>query len=725
MPALSQVFIDGLTHQAVNLRKLEDSAAKAATRILRQAEKDILADLAERSARRQLARPGSSITWREARMAEVLENVNATLATAYDDIETRVGKRLQDSAAFSFESTADTLKDGLEPLGALASVNTVAVGPELLERISRDAFVSVGDGAAVVGEWWASQEGKIRENLARSFRAGMLLGEGVPGLTRRLQDASTGMPIAKRWATAIARTSVISAAEEARNQTYNANRHVAKGVYHYSTLDKRTTVICVTYSGKGWLYTKDGRLEPSGHSLPYGSGVPRHVACFPADVVASTIGGLEAHTRRWYQGDLLILRTASGSVLPCTPNHPILTNRGFVAAKDLYVGDKLVDDLAGERVGIIDAEMDHMEAGIHQMAGSFGEDVAVVTVEVPLASPDFHGDAADGEVAVVTADGNLTRRFYAPIDQHAVDAIFQYRRAALGRGVGPGDLAAMLLGMGSARRNVRSLGEALSLGRIGSVHPGLLLLATIAQLAPRSLQAVAYGVDAVSRTFEDATYTDALVVEAQNFGHPVGWNVPGDDVSVPVAGLTGFGQNGADRSRPLADDLDGLHHVANFAVGHDDLLAIDVRERWRGHVYSLQTGSGLFRASGLIVANCRSASLPWLKTWEEQGFDADELNPQLRRAFGPRATAPRGDFNAALKVDPDLARKVLGPTRHDLWKSGRAKLDDFVDPKTGQPWKVAELRAMFADGGTPPTVKPKKGPKATVLPKVDAVPGRV
>lgn len=391
MAPLSQIFIEGLSRQAVDLRRFEDSAVRAVERVLRQAEKDIMADLAERSARRQLARPGSSITWREARMTEVLENVNATLATAYDKIETRVGKRLQDAAAFSFESTADVLDRGLAPLGGLATANTVAVGPELLERISRDAFVNIGDGAAVVGEWWASQEGKIRENIARSFRSGMLLGEGVPGLARRLQNASTGMPISRRWAEAVARTSVISAAEEARHQTYTANRHVIKGIYHYSTLDDRTTVICITYSGKGWLYTEDGRLEPSGHNLPFGSGVPRHVSC-------------------------------------------------------------------------------------------------------------------------------------------------------------------------------------------------------------------------------------------------------------------------------------------------------------------------------------RSITLPWLKTWEEQGFDADELNPPLRRAFGDRATGPRGDLNAALKADPDLARKVLGKTRYDLWKSGRATLDDFVDARTGQPWKVAELKTMFADGGKPPIVKAKKGPKATVLP---------
>ena len=109
----------------------------------------------------------------------------------------------------------------------------------------------------------------------------MLLGEGVPGLTRRLQATSgaVGMPIARRWATTVARTGVIATANEAATQTFLANRHVLRGIYQLSTLDDRTTVVCITYSGKAWDFTDDGRLEPVGHSLPYASGPPRHPAC--------------------------------------------------------------------------------------------------------------------------------------------------------------------------------------------------------------------------------------------------------------------------------------------------------------------------------------------------------------------------------------------------------------------------------------------------------------
>ena len=56
-------------------------------------------------------------------------------------------------------------------------------------------------------------------------------------------------------------------------------------------------------------------------------GFQRHPGCFPAGAVVSGPSP-DAATRRWYEGELAILRTASGKELTATANHPVLTDCG-------------------------------------------------------------------------------------------------------------------------------------------------------------------------------------------------------------------------------------------------------------------------------------------------------------------------------------------------------------------------------------------------------------
>lgn len=53
--------------------------------------------------------------------------------------------------------------------------------------------------------------------------------------------------------------------------------------------------------------------------------------------------GLMSASRRHYTGDVILLVTASGNKITVTPNHPILTTKGFVAAGSLKEGDEIVE----------------------------------------------------------------------------------------------------------------------------------------------------------------------------------------------------------------------------------------------------------------------------------------------------------------------------------------------------------------------------------------------
>ena len=132
---------------------------------------------------------------------------------------------------------------------------------------------------------------------------------------------------------------------------------------------------------------------------------PAHPNCLPgnARVVAR---GVSAASKRWYDGNLIVIRTASGKKLACTPNHPILTPGGWVAARLLHKGGHVISSSLGQwGAALVVTEHQDMPPTIEEVAGALGRSLGVASAEVPLSSEDFHGDGEGSEIAVVWADG--------------------------------------------------------------------------------------------------------------------------------------------------------------------------------------------------------------------------------------------------------------------------------------------------------------------------------
>jgi RNA polymerase sigma factor (sigma-70 family) len=112
---------------------------------------------------------------------------------------------------------------------------------------------------------------------------------------------------------------------------------------------------------------------------------------FAVDVVAAS--------RREYRGEAVTIELVDGAELSCTPNHPILTARGWVAAQFLDPADHVVcasrsdwravcrdDQHAPPRIEDAERALNMvMPAGLKVLRGV-----------------DFHGEASDGDVCVVS-----------------------------------------------------------------------------------------------------------------------------------------------------------------------------------------------------------------------------------------------------------------------------------------------------------------------------------
>ena len=69
-------------------------------------------------------------------------------------------------------------------------------------------------------------------------------------------------------------------------------------------------------------------------------GPPAHPRCLPGDTLVLPIGVVAAGSERWYEGNIVIIETLENK-LTVTPNHPILTPNGWIAAGLLQQGDNI------------------------------------------------------------------------------------------------------------------------------------------------------------------------------------------------------------------------------------------------------------------------------------------------------------------------------------------------------------------------------------------------
>ncbi len=148
---------------------------------------------------------------------------------------------------------------------------------------------------------------------------------------------------------------------------------------------------------------------------------PFHPNCLPGDALVAA-GSVTATSERRYKGELLVVRTAGGEMLPCTPNHPVLTQRGWVGACFLVEGDDLLRCGIPERVVGADDDDEHVPSRIEEMAHAPFVPGRMVSREVPVSAPDFHGDGGGSEVAVVLTDRLLRNGHQAMCREHRMQS---------------------------------------------------------------------------------------------------------------------------------------------------------------------------------------------------------------------------------------------------------------------------------------------------------------
>ena len=144
--------------------------------------------------------------------------------------------------------------------------------------------------------------------------------------------------------------------------------------------------------------------------------------CFPSNAQINFCSGINKLFRHFYSGELTVITTNDG-VLETTPNHPILTTRGWIPANELKVGDNLIKT-SSETIFSSSCDSNNGIATIGQLFDSCLLS-AGSSLKLNGSNGQFHGDGSiNHEVDIIDINSLLADNFIADSAQRIVELIF-------------------------------------------------------------------------------------------------------------------------------------------------------------------------------------------------------------------------------------------------------------------------------------------------------------
>lgn len=216
-------------------------------------------------------------TYSEKRLASLLASVRRLNGRAYKPVMDALKSELTAFAEHEAGYQLD-LFNQLLPEAVLNHIELQAITPDQVYA----AAVSRPFQGRLLSEWGKKLEADRLTKITNAVRMGYLMGETTEQIARRVVGTKAAnredgaIQESRRNLAAVTRTAVAHVASTARQQFATSNSDIVKGKQWLSTLDTRTTTICIIRDRL--KYTLDGK--PIGHNVPYLRGPGRaHFCC--------------------------------------------------------------------------------------------------------------------------------------------------------------------------------------------------------------------------------------------------------------------------------------------------------------------------------------------------------------------------------------------------------------------------------------------------------------
>lgn len=489
------------------------------------------------------------------------------------------------------------------------------------------------------------------DRIAAALVEGVGLGHNprkiAAGITREL---GMGLTDALR----MTRTAQLYSYREASRATYMANPSIVEGwIWMAAIGDPRTCLSCIAMHGS--LHPLSEKLDDhfNGRCLT------------PGTLVSSPF--IESFVSRRYDGEIISIRTASGKFLTVTPNHPILTDRGWRAARLIQKGDNIISYGGSEWTALgISPHKDHVPTLIENIPTALGMNHFG---SVPTSPQDFHGD------------GNVNRNFDVYIvwpnsflrNRDGITFIEPGAKKFFGRGYAEsnvlptlGYLGPMFLRMSCAPTTILSdFDSAQQVGAGGAGNHKPIRFGIVPQRHAVISQSNIDNISGCPAKFSQGIDGFASKIP---FGDIVNRERQGETVKFSSRDFTsrefvslGFIPKQSASLEFIREALFASAKSSGTGFGAfardvilDCVLEVGIRS-FSGHVYNLKTSVGWYNADGIITHNC--TEIPAV-VGSENPIDSDG-----EKWFTSLSEAQQ--------------REMMGKSKYDLWKQGAFSFGDL------------------------------------------------
>lgn len=350
---------------------------------------------------------GDNPSMQEARRYARLDSLRKDVNAAYKSLLKKNISETTANNSFSYansvygtewaidQATGIELKWDIIPVDAIrSSVFSDVAGKTFVDRFK--------------GEWTIKNIIKVDNAIG----IGLTLGESYPKVARRIKE---NIQSSYNEAIRIVRTEATRSQTLGHLQTYDMAQEMGIKMQKkwVATLDERTRSSHGHLDGQNaddeglfWI-GNDSAEGPGLFSLPENS-----INCIPEDAIPIGID-IEKLYKRPYAGDLIVIKTANGNEIRVTPNHPILTDNGWVKAGKIDKGCNIVSVRFRKLRNIFNPNIQDsppIAAKIFDLASVIGS-----LERMPGIDHQFHGDGRDSNVDIITLDSKLGYSFNASI----------------------------------------------------------------------------------------------------------------------------------------------------------------------------------------------------------------------------------------------------------------------------------------------------------------------
>lgn len=331
--------------------------------------------------------------------------------------------------------------------------------------------------------------------------------------------------------------------------------------------------------------------------------------CVVGDTKVSGPNALAAY-RRKYSGEIVTIRTALGHNLTVTPNHPILTPHGWVAANKLSKGDYVFSRVNSDGMPLgVRPNKYEREPSIKNEFNALGDTFGVNSF---LGSTtDFHNDGIKNQnVDIVFVDSKLMRNADSKALKHFSEArLFNASRFSN-------------ISFGSS--SLTKVGMSL-FSSSDSIMSGFTNKASFFRRISRHLslhgQTATFGIDsAFFKSVSDCCLGNTKLLGDNSFIEPF---IPkiNDTFDINTL-LTSIGlqaksfEFAGDNPIPASEMLSHSSDRSPFIVESDEIISVDTR-MWSGHVYNLSTENAWYFANSIVTHNCYHYMTPYVPGYSE------------------------------------------------------------------------------------------------------------